>query len=356
MALKSRFLLSLAAFSSLAVADTAGYFDNTSFCVDSKGFEKCYEKVKTSYENCISSNCSGGSKSCYDSCDGDTSCMGTHCPNLGIDCINACGCVRATDQIDCAASSCWNQVYSCEYQQTAEDVIKLCINFDADQIPYWPPPDDAIGGCSCNIAKADRKELLISAQLTECTNNMTNLDQLSTTDEITVYEQACMCCAQSAIVSAIWGTCPNTKPSLIGADDWYSMFLGPNHWDECEEYLAAYDCDRDLGYAAESAGDTHTFYKPNNIPKNGTESLFNTGSALTSPVSGATFTWTEGTLLHGITAAPTSHMASATGTHDQGTTATETGASATKIGGATSYHCSAWAGVGFIGALALVIA
>jgi hypothetical protein len=70
-----------------------------------------------------------------------------------------------------------------------------------DQLPFWPPPDDTASGCSCNIAKVDKKELLIAAQMTTCTNNETNLDQMSSVDAITDYGQACLCCAESAIVS-----------------------------------------------------------------------------------------------------------------------------------------------------------
>lgn len=254
-----------------------------------------------------------------------------------------------------------------------------------DQIPFWPAPANAAGGCSCNIGKVARKETLISAQLTECSNNMTNLNQMSEVEDMTNYAQACICCAQSAVVSAyvynpiprqstpvifedtprrltsssIWGVCPNTKPSEIGADYWYDAFLGPHHWEDCGPYLEAYDCGSDLGYAAESAGDTHTFYKPNNLPKNGTETLYNSGGVLSTPVSGATFTWTADSLLHAITAASTNNIVSATGAGAQGATAiaTGTGASATETGGAIAYNPPTWASVGMAGAaLAFIIA
>lgn len=157
--------------------------------------------------------------------------------------------------------------------------------------------------------------------------------------------------------SSIWNVCPNTRPSEIGADYWYDAFLRPHHWDECGPYLEKYDCGSDLGFAAESAGDTHTFPKPKNLPKNGTETLFNTGGVLSTPVSGATFTWTDGSLLHAITAASTNNIVSATGTGVQvaSATATATGTSATKAGGAIVYSPPTWAGAGMAGILALVI-
>ncbi|KAF3399858.1 hypothetical protein F1880_008166 [Penicillium rolfsii] len=375
----SRLVAPWAAFSSLALATRAGYFNDSSVCADSKGMEKCYAKAEKSHVDCITSNCSGGSKSCYDSCNGDTMCMVMRCPNLGADCINACGCVRATDQIDCTASSCWNQVcaakelgyeikshvsfslqvYSCEYQRTAQDVLNTCLGFDMDQIPFWPAPADAAGGCSCNIGHVAQKEVQISAQLTECKNNKTNLNKLTEGDDMTNYAQACICCAESAIVSAIWNVCPNTKPSEIGADYWFDAFLRPHHWDECGPYLEAYDCGSDLGFAAESAGDTHTFYQPNSLPKNGTETLFNTGGVLSTPVSGATFTWTDASLLHAITAASTNRIVSATGTgadaQEATAAATATGASATKSGGAIVYSPPTWTCAGMAGVLAMII-
>ena len=71
-----------------------------------------------------------------------------------------------------------------------------------DQIPFWPAPADAAGGCSCNIGNVARKEVQISAQLTECSNNKTNLNKMTEVDDMTNYAQACICCSESAIVSA----------------------------------------------------------------------------------------------------------------------------------------------------------
>ncbi|KAJ5698960.1 hypothetical protein N7462_000965 [Penicillium macrosclerotiorum] len=357
MGLKSRFLLSLLGSSVLTIAEEVGYFEDSSICADSKGLATCYKSAATSYASCIANNCSGGSKECYNSCNGDASCMATQCPNLGIDCINACGCVQSVNQIDCIASSCWNQVYSCEYQRTVEDVLNLCAKTDMDQLPFWPPPDDAPARCSCNLGKIDRKENLISAHLTQCVNNETNLAQFSTVDEITDYSRACTCCAMSGFVTAIWGTCPNTKPSDLGADAWYSALLEPNDWEDCGPYLASYDCAGDLGYGSDDAGDTTEFYKPNSLPANGTETMYNTGGVLSTPVSGATFTWTYGTVLHAVTAVSTDNVVTATGTGGgSGSTATQTGASATKTGAAVSYRSPSCLLLGFTAVLALALA
>lgn len=100
----------LAVIARFSIAETVGYFEDSSVCADPDGLATCYEKADDSYTSCISNNCAGGSSSCVKSCNGDRDCIVQKCPNLGVDCINACGCVRAGNQIDCTASSCWNQV------------------------------------------------------------------------------------------------------------------------------------------------------------------------------------------------------------------------------------------------------
>lgn len=69
-------------------------------------------------------------------------------------------------------------------------------------MPFWPAPDDAPDACSCNLGKIEKKEHLIALQMTDCSNNMTNLNQITDTDAIVDYGRACMCCGLSAIVSA----------------------------------------------------------------------------------------------------------------------------------------------------------
>lgn len=105
-----KFILSVLVSAGLVAADSAGYFDDTSICADSKGLSKCYDQAEASWSSCVNNNCAGGGADCYDSCNGDRTCMESQCPNLGINCMNACSCVHAVDQIDCLASNCWNQV------------------------------------------------------------------------------------------------------------------------------------------------------------------------------------------------------------------------------------------------------
>ena len=114
----------LVACSSLVRATAAGHFDEISTCVDPAGMKKCHEKAERGFANCITSNCSGDGKSCYDACRGDAMCMDKECPSLGVECINSCGCVKAIDRIDCVASSCWNQVSAVPKQQQQQQQKK----------------------------------------------------------------------------------------------------------------------------------------------------------------------------------------------------------------------------------------
>lgn len=154
---------------------------------------------------------------------------------------------------------------------------------------------------------------------------------------------------------SIYDTCPNTNPSDIGADSWYAA-LFTHEWEDCGKYLEAYDCAGDLGYGAEDAGGTHTFYEPGKFPKNGTETLYNTGGALSTPVSGATFTWTYGSIEHPVTVKSTDNVVTATATGGSDTTASVTSASSTKTGMAPFVYVPNWEPIALFGALGLALA
>ncbi|CAG7945674.1 unnamed protein product [Penicillium nalgiovense] len=378
-------LLALAALSSLSSAKEVGYFDSSS-CADPKGFATCYENADTTYSNCVNNNCAGGGESCYNSCGGSTSCMNEQCPGLGVDCINACECERSALQIDCAGQSCWNKVYSCEYQATALDYISFCLNPDRDGLPYWPTPDDVPDSCSCNTGQIEQKLYLINNQMNTCSNNQTNIGQVMTNvDAITEYAQACICCSFSAIISAydptpelkehfftflllmmlfsIWGTCPDTQPSLLAADEWFVGLLNPGHWEDCGPYLEKYDCAGDLGFGRADAGGITKFYSPGNLPANGTKSLYNLDGVVSTPVSGDVFTWTfASSLVHTVTvssADATATGAKASGGNDvtatgTGTsTATGTAESDVKSGVGSSLRVPSWTIASIFGILAL---
>ncbi|KXG50482.1 uncharacterized protein PGRI_069730 [Penicillium griseofulvum] len=363
MSLPSRALLALVALSSLSLAKEVGYFEPSS-CADPKSLTICYEKVDANYSNCVNNNCAGGGQACYNSCGGSTSCMNEKCPGLGLDCIKACECEKSALQIDCAGQSCWNQVYSCEYQSTVIDFLGVCLNPNRDGLPYWPTPDDAPDSCSCNLGKVELKEYLINNQLTECSNNATNLNQMTDTQAMIDYGQACMCCGWSAIISAIWDTCPDTKPSLLSADEWFAAVLNPGKWEECGPYLEAYDCANDLGFGRADAGGTNNFPRPNSMPTNGTKTMSNVGGTVSTPVSGDTFTWMFGSatnaVIHTVTVSAADATATGTKAGSGASDITATGSSATgtaesdaKPGMGSSLIVPSWAIAGSVGALIL---
>ncbi|KAE8352409.1 hypothetical protein BDV28DRAFT_161842 [Aspergillus coremiiformis] len=280
-------------------AKQVGYYQSSD-CVDAAGFETCYDKADEGFATCVNKNCAGGSKECADSCGGNMTCMQAKCPNLGIDCIHVCECIRNTHYIECAATSCWNQVYSCEYQQTASDLLDTCINTDIDAIPFFPAPENAPGGCSCNLGRIAKVQVLADEKLNECVHNMTEMNRQGAYKQTKIYGDICVCCGQSSIISSIWDLCPKTIPSLLGADAWYDGLLAHSHWDECGLRLEDVNCAADLGYSNETQ-----FHTGGKFPPNGTETLYNTGGVISTPVSGNTFTWTFHNLAHPITAAAT---------------------------------------------------
>lgn len=164
------------------------------------------------------------------------------------------------------------------------------------------------------------------------------------------------------MLSSIWDTCPDIKPSLLGADEWFAGALIPGHWEECGPYLEKYNCAGDLGYARADAGGNTKFYHPSSMPSNGTKTMSNVGVVVSTPVSGDTFTWTFGsTLQHTVTVS--SVDATVTGTKTTGgsggsdvtttSSATGTGGSDAKPGMGSSLTVPFWTIAGSVGVLIL---
>lgn len=116
--------ISLASFATTAIAKEVGHFQSSD-CVDPSGLESCYQDADQGFTSCVTNNCAGGSKGCTESCNGNPACVQSKCPDLGIDCINACECVKNTDYIECAATSCWNQVRQLASSQQIDVIHSL---------------------------------------------------------------------------------------------------------------------------------------------------------------------------------------------------------------------------------------
>ncbi|KAA8643750.1 hypothetical protein EYZ11_007113 [Aspergillus tanneri] len=262
------YLLGLLAANALAAK--VGEFDADK-CADASGLQTCYDKAKSAYNDCVKTKC-------------DKHENGKTVDNP--DCLNQCACVRGQAQIDCAASSCWNQVYSCEYQLTVGKYLEGCPTAKLDGIPFWPPPDKAPGGCSCNIAKVEQAMYGASQIVMSKCRDETDQDK----------SHACVCCGYSVTLSSLPDICPNTNPAQLGLD---MSDLQDDTWNTCAKTMEKIDCAKEFGYAK-----LDTYYKPGQPIKNGTESLSATGGSITSPVS-ATFTWTASNSTHIITAQST---------------------------------------------------
>ncbi|RYP52815.1 hypothetical protein DL768_002064 [Monosporascus sp. mg162] len=138
--------------------------------------------------------------------------------------------------------------------------------------------------------------------------------QLTSTDELQVFGQACMCCAESAYLSTFWEVCPSTDPSLLGADEIYqSLVVQDENWPQCTEYMEAFPCASTLGFTPPGGDDSGTFYEPGNFPPNGTATTSNIASSITSPVSGATYTWTYNSIPRTVTVVSGDAKPTATG-------------------------------------------
>jgi hypothetical protein len=92
--------------------------------------------------------------------------------------------------------------------------------------------------------------------------------------------------------SSIYGICPTTDPSLIGLSSVNNVETAlDTPFDTCGSYLSEFPCDSKLGFPPVAGGH---FYGPDNLPASGTATLSNLGGSVTSPVSGAVFTYTNG--------------------------------------------------------------
>ncbi|KAL5363436.1 hypothetical protein BJX96DRAFT_155728 [Aspergillus floccosus] len=273
-------------------------------CVDPEAFTSCTEKALTD------------SKQCTDVCSVSTTC------------VQVCSCVMHQAFIKCVAESCWNQAYSCEYGNLVASYFAKCPTA-AKPIPFWPAPDNAPGGCSCNLGKV--LQSMINAQ-TEYNTCITDRNSSSVT-ELGNKDTACGCCEVSTGLSAIYETCPDTIPADVGADNWLNASTVDDtviQWGSCGSVLEQYDCAK-LNFTQPSANST-TFYGPDNLPPRGTQTLHNTGpaDALTAPPSGSVMTWPQSTITYTMSALPwKNNQVKATGTGAGATGTAAAGASET---------------------------
>jgi hypothetical protein len=113
-------------------------------------------------------------------------------------------------------------------------------------------------------------------------------------------------------LSSIYGLCPNTDPSLIGISTLNTLETTYDQpFSGCDAALSSGICESQLGWPKVAGGE---YYGPSNLPKNGTNTLSNEAGTVTSPASGAVFTYTNGanTQVYTISAASVGKAVAAT--------------------------------------------
>lgn len=130
MGVVGAFILAQGLLWSLAYADATNLNPTGQGCVDPNGYLQCYSDNADKLTSCMDN--------AQKTCTGDTL----------TECQLACGDTQMAANIGCWLTSCWNQVYSCAYQET---VLQYLTGADLEQgptpVPYYPAPDNAPGGC-----------------------------------------------------------------------------------------------------------------------------------------------------------------------------------------------------------------
>ncbi|KAE8383860.1 hypothetical protein BDV26DRAFT_2566 [Aspergillus bertholletiae] len=158
-------------------------------------------------------------------------------------------------------------------------------------------------------------------------------------EQTMAYGNICLCCGQSSYISSIWDICPKTIPAALDADAVYQVATGNGDWNKCGTYLDADTCIGELGFSNQTK-----FHGPGKLPPNGTESLYNLGGVISTPVSGNVFTWTVHNEPRTITAAATNKAVptkSESGGQSATTTATASAESA-ESGAGHQHRLSLW--------------
>jgi hypothetical protein len=270
-------------------------------------------------------------------CAGTGSCTDeNNCSSTAALCVRDCVCDAYASWFNCALTSCWNQIYSCEYQNLAMHAHENCpgagvgpLNTDDvdGYIPYSPAPANAPGGCSCDISFVYYRHYTATANAKVCEARVTN----GSSEAV----DRCRCCAASEQVSSFYNTCPSTSPAsypLFNVTIEDSLRLLSTQ--TCRTALAGFDCRR-AGFQKPGISGGN-FLTADTLPSNGTQTISNTGNAITSPVSGPTLVWKLGERFPNMTAVAASMTATGSGAQPSSSTTTTAGVNGTKNGAAST--------------------
>jgi hypothetical protein len=87
----------------------------------------------------------------------------------------------------------------------------------------------------------------------------------------------------------MYDICPNTDPKLIGLDQILSAVAPTLPWPSCGPTFHQFDCVNDLRFEAPLS--TGKIYNPTEVLASGTRTLSNIAGEVTSPASGAVFSY-----------------------------------------------------------------
>ncbi|KAH7309322.1 hypothetical protein BKA65DRAFT_519610 [Rhexocercosporidium sp. MPI-PUGE-AT-0058] len=231
-----------------------------STCVAPAEYEACNKDALISMDNCMS-----GKK-------------------RTVDAYNECFCFARTYLLNCEGQFCWNKVYGCEYNDLVQLLLDACHPdlVKTDDIPFWPAPANAPGGCSCDNSATD----LANAELWSTTHEACSIGKVvDTNDKNSTWN--CNCCFWSLSFQSTIESCPKYDFPYLRYDDARRQSLSgfDETWFSCQDTLPTANC-KALGYSY-----TGEIYLPSNLPLPGTETMSNLAGQVTAPVSGWTYSW-----------------------------------------------------------------
>ncbi|KAL2807754.1 hypothetical protein BJX63DRAFT_436745 [Aspergillus granulosus] len=244
--------------------------------------------VTPSSDGCVDNS---GMKTCLNSAASQLE----QCGHDAQDDIQLNGCILTYDitLLGCYIERCWNKVYSCEYQLVVVDILSQQYPPPEDPIPFWPPPENAPGGCVCNFGVIYDKLLSSLDHLqSTCNEYMSSVSSL----------QTCQCCAWSSALSAFYGTCPGYDLTNYGLAAIASTATTTETMTGSCSDLTSSVCEAKFGIAS---FDDETYPDPGHLPDSGSKTLTTTEGPgqLTTPPGGATITGTFLSIPYTLTAA-----------------------------------------------------
>lgn len=137
-------------------------------CADDSGFKSCQAKADSAHQDCLKGNPSQNK-------------------------TMSCGCDFYTQNVNCAATSCWNKVYECNYQIFGNGFVNNCPAIQGvDGIPYYPLSVGTTDGCTCDVAGINNEIMLAKQFGDQCIPSAQSVSPGNSSAIL-----ACKCCTAS---------------------------------------------------------------------------------------------------------------------------------------------------------------